>query len=60
MVDHLTDDECRSNLKDLYQGRSVVIPVDMEHATFMLRIAQLYIDQNHESLMITLKQENRV
>ena len=60
MVDQLTDEECRLKLKDIYEGRSGVIPVDVEHATFMLRMAQFYIDQNHESMMKTLKQENRV
>ena len=40
-----TDHECRLKLEELYRGDSVVLPVNEEHARFMLRVAQMYIDQ---------------
>ena len=40
-----TDHECRLKLDELYRGDSVVLPVNEEHARFMLRVAQFYLDQ---------------
>lgn len=42
-----TDHECRLKLEELYEGRSVVLPRNYEHAELMLRVAQMYIDQKH-------------
>ena len=46
-------------LEELERGDKVVLPVSMEHAEFMLRVAQFYIDQKHEKMMRELKQENK-
>lgn len=40
-----TDHECRLKLEELYRGDSVVLPANEEHARFMLRVAQMYINQ---------------
>ena len=40
-----TDHECRLKLEELYRGDSVVLPANEEHARFMLRVAQTYINQ---------------
>lgn len=50
-----TDYECRLKLEDLYEGRSVVLPRNYEHAEIMLRVAQMYIDQEHEKTFNVLK-----
>lgn len=45
----------KEELRRLKSGESVLIPVDMDHARFMLRIAQFYISENHKDLMNTIK-----
>ena len=40
-----TDTERLILLDEIERGDKVVIPVSIEHAEFMLRIAQFYIDQ---------------
>lgn len=50
-----TDYECRLKLDELYEGRSVVIPKDMEHARAMIRVAQWYIDEHHKDLINMIK-----
>ncbi len=50
-----TDYECRLVLDELYRGDKVVLPSSMEHARFMLRIAQAYINEHHNALMDTIK-----
>ena len=46
-------------LEELERGEKVVLPVSMEHAEFMLRVASFYIDQQHQKMMRELKQENK-
>ena len=45
-------------LEELERGEKVVLPVSMEHAEVMLRVASFYIDQQHQKMMRELKQEN--
>lgn len=45
-------------LEEIERGDKVVIPTSMEHAEFMLRVAQFYIDQYHESMMKELKKDH--
>ncbi len=52
-----TDYECRLKLEELHRGDSVVIPVSMEHAKFMLRVAQHYIDQQLQETFDALKKD---
>ena len=40
-----TDTERLILLDEIERGDKVVIPVSIEHAEFMLKIAQFYIDQ---------------
>lgn len=52
-----TDYECRLLLDELYRGDKVVIPSSIEHAKFMIRIAQNYIDQQHQETVDALKKD---
>lgn len=49
-----TDYECRLVLDELYQGDKIVIPSSIEHAEFMIQVAQRYIDQQHEAVIKVL------
>ncbi len=53
-----TDYEKLLLLKEIECGDKVVIPTSIEHAEFMLRVAQFYIDQHHETLMKELKKDH--
>ncbi len=56
MKERLFDYErIKEELRQLKSGESVVIPVDMDHARFMLRMAQYYISENHKDLIDTIK-----
>ena len=55
-----TDHECRLKLDELYEGRSVVLPSSMEHAKFMLMVAQQYISQHHNDLIKLIKDSEKV
>jgi len=41
-------------LEEVERGERVVIPISMEHAEFMLKVAQDYIDQHRQRLVDTL------
>jgi hypothetical protein len=58
MIPH-TEYERLILLDEIERGDKVVIPTSMEHAEFMLKVAQFYIDQQHEEMVNVLKQENR-
>ncbi len=45
-------------LEEIERGEKVVIPTSIEHAEFMLRVAQFYINQHHESMMKELKKDH--
>lgn len=56
MKERLFDYErIKEELRRLHSGESVVIPANMDHARFMLRMAQCYISENHKDLMATIK-----
>lgn len=48
-------EDMKEELRRIKSGESVVIPVDMDHARFMLRMAQFYISENHKDLLSTIK-----
>lgn len=52
-----TDYECRLVLDELYRGDKVIIPSSLEHAEFMIRIAQSYINQCHQETLDLLKKD---
>lgn len=52
-----TDYECRLKLEELQRGDSVVIPSSIWHAKFMIRVAQNYIDQQHQQTFDALKKD---
>lgn len=43
-------------LEELERGDKVVIPTSIEHAEAMLRVANFYIDQQHQETMRVLKE----
>lgn len=49
--------EALNELKDLKTGAKVLIPADMEHARFMMRMAQFYISEAHKETIRAIKQE---
>lgn len=51
----LTDWEVRESLNELYDGRKVVIPSSIEHAEFMIEVAQNYINKQHKQVIDILK-----
>jgi len=53
-----TDYECRLVLDELYCGDKVVIPSSLEHAKFMLKVAQSYIDDDKQRMMNYLTKDN--
>lgn len=54
-----SDTEKIALLGELERGEKVVLPVSIEHAEFMIRVATFYIDQQHEAMMKTLKQDKK-
>lgn len=51
----LTDYERLILLEEIEQGIKVVIPTNIEHAEFMIMVAQSYIKQQHENTINALK-----
>ena len=50
-----TDHECRLALDELYRGDKVVRPSSLEHAEFMIQVAQAYIEQHKQDMFDALK-----
>jgi hypothetical protein len=50
-----TYQELRQTLDDLYQGRRVVIPHDIDHAHHMLMLAGAYIQDHKQRMWSYLK-----
>ena len=53
----LTDYERLMLLEEIERGDKVVIPVSIEHAEFMIKIAQSYINAQHEQTINLLKKD---
>lgn len=51
-----TDYECRLALDELYRGDKVVLPSSIEHAEFMIKVAQAYINQDKQEMWEALQQ----
>jgi len=54
MIPH-TEWERLALLKELELGEKVVLPVSLEHAECMLRVAQLYINEHRQEMLDILK-----
>ena len=52
-----TDYECRLLLDELHRGDKIVLPSSIEHARFMIQVAQNYIDQQHQETIDALKKD---
>jgi hypothetical protein len=44
-------------LEELERGDKVVIPVSYEHAAFMLKVATMYIQEQHQQTFDALKDD---
>jgi len=44
-------------LEEIERGERVVIPVSVEHAEFMIMVAQSYINQDKQEMWDALKKE---
>lgn len=44
-------------LEEVERGEKVVVPVSVEHAEFMIKVAQEYIDNHKRQMWNTLKKE---
>jgi hypothetical protein len=49
-----TDYECRLALDEIYRGDKIVIPSSIEHAEYMIKVAQDYINQQHQEMIEVL------
>lgn len=47
-----------AELHDIRSGKSVVIPVDIDHAKMMVLIGQHYISEQHNETIRAIKQGN--
>jgi hypothetical protein len=52
-----TDYECRLVLDELYCGDKIVIPSSVEHAEFMIKVAQNYLEKHKQETFDALKKE---
>jgi preprotein translocase subunit YajC len=59
MIPH-TDWERLELLKEIECGDKVVIPVSLEHAKFMIKVAQDYIAKNKQEMWNSLKGNQNV
>lgn len=53
-----TDYECRLVLDELYRGDKIVLPSSIEHAEFMIKIAQDYLDKKRIEMMDILSKDH--
>ena len=42
-------------LEEVERGEKVIIPVSLEHAEFMIKVAEAYINQDKQEMWDTLK-----
>jgi hypothetical protein len=54
MIPH-TDYERLELLKEVERGEKIVIPTSLEHAEFMIKVAQGYINQHKQEMLEILK-----
>lgn len=58
MIPH-TDWERLEILNEIERGEKVVIPTSIEHAKFMISVAQDYITKEHRKLLSTIKYSDK-
>ena len=56
MIPH-TEWERLELLNELERGDKVVLPVNEEHARFMIKVGQFYLDQQHQQTLKLLKKD---
>jgi hypothetical protein len=45
-------------LEELERGEKIVLPVSIEHAEFMIKVATFYIDQHHKEMLKSLTKDH--
>lgn len=50
-----TDYEKLLLLEEVERGEKVVIPVSLEHAEFMIKVAQAYINEHKQEMLAILR-----
>lgn len=50
-----SDTEKIALLEELERGEKVIIPSSLEHAEFMIKVAQAYINQDKQQMLEILK-----
>ena len=53
-----TDYECRLVLDELYRGDKIVLPSSIEHAEFMIEVAQGYLDKKRKQMIDVLSKDH--
>ena len=53
------NEQLKEELRKLREGESVVLPKNVEHARFMLMVAQQYINTLHNDLIDIIKNSDR-
>ena len=53
-----TEHELNLVLEEIYRGDKIVIPSSIEHAEFMIQVAQNYIDNQHKKTFNALKADH--
>jgi hypothetical protein len=56
MIPHTTAERL-ALLEELERGEKIVIPVSYEHAAFMLKVATMYIQEQHQQTFNALKHD---
>lgn len=51
-----TDYEKLLLLKELEEGEKIIRPISLEHAEFMIKVAQAYIKEHKEKMLEILKE----
>lgn len=54
---YYTDAQCRALLKALYDGSSVALPVNEEHARAMIKVGQFYLNEQHKETVALLTKD---
>lgn len=50
-----TDHECRLVLDELGRGEKIILPSSLEHAEWMIKVAQEYIEKHKQEMLDILK-----
>ena len=52
-----TDHECRLVLDELGRGEKIILPSSLEHAEWMIKVAQEYIERHKQEMLDILTKD---